>query len=395
MVGYGAAQAGAFICFIPLLTLLLPGKAQAIGGEDKALLLGQIAMIGGLVAAAANLAFGALSDRTRTPWGRRRPWILGGLAGVVLSMALIAGAGSAAALLAAIILFQLSMNALYGPLTALVPDLVPDSRKGVVSAWAGAALPVATLFTAVAVVPLAGSIPLQFAAVAMAAAVLILPFVLTLREPARLAAPLERSQFSLRAFRDRNFALAFVSRLLMESAVAIHTLYLLFYLQGLSASGLGGREAAQAFGLLLIAGTLAATASGFAGGALSDRLRSRRPLVVLGGLSMASGLGLLVCWPVWPVPFLAQILFGVGHGLHATTVAAMTAEILPEREAAGRDLGVMNMAIALPQSLAPALAVGLLHLGADLSLVFLLAAGVAVLACMTLAPMRFGERAGG
>ncbi len=389
VAGYGAAQAGAFICFIPLLTLLLPGKAELIGGEGKAVLLGQIAMIGGLVAAAANLVFGTLSDRSRTRFGRRRPWILGGLAGIAASMVFIARSETVTHLLLAVVLFQIAMNALYGPLSALVPDMVPDSRKGLVSAWAGAALPVAALFTAVAVVPLAPDVSLQFTAVMGAAAILILPFALTLKEPrARLHATGFR--FSLAAFRDRNFGFAFVSRLLMESAVAIHTLYLLYFLQGLpGATGLAGRHPLEVFGLLLVTGTAAATLAGFVGGIASDRFRARRPLVSLGGLLMAAGLGVLVAWPVWPVPVIAQLLFGMGHGLHATTVAAMTAEVLPYPEAAGRDLGVMNIAVALPQSLAPALAALLLAMGATLPTIFVLACAASLVACLALAPMRF------
>ena len=159
ILGYGAAQAGAFICFIPLLTLLLPGKAQLIGGADKALLLSQMAMLGGLTAAIANLLFGGLSDRTRGPLGRRRPWILAGLALVAVALALIAGARSPLQLALGVVAFQMAVNALYAPLTALVPDMVADAQKGLVSAWAGAALPVANLFTAVVVTRLAGSPP--------------------------------------------------------------------------------------------------------------------------------------------------------------------------------------------------------------------------------------------
>lgn len=386
ILGYGAAQTGAYICFIPLLTLLLPSKAEAIGGADKAVLLGQVAMIGGLVAAGANLMFGMLSDRTDGRFGRRRPWIVTGLAGVAVAMVLISRASGTVELLIAVIAFQLAMNALYASLTALVPDMVPDSRKGLVSAWAGAALPVATLFTALAVVPFAGSVALQFGLVVAAGAVLILPFALTLREPRR---PSVRKRFaaSLEALKDRNFSLAFGSRLFMESAVAIHTLYLLFFLQG-RPDGLAGRSPAQAFALLLIVGTAAATTSGFLGGVASDRLRARRPLVTAGGLCMAGGLAVMVYWPTLPALIGGQLLFGVGHGLHATTVAAMTAEILPHPEAAGRDLGVMNVAIALPQSLAPAAAAILLGSGASLGGVFAVASLAALAACATLLPMR-------
>lgn len=388
ILGYGAAQAGAFICFIPLLTLLLPGKAQLIGGADKALLLSQMAMLGGLTAAVANLLFGSLSDRTRGPLGRRRPWILTGLGLVAVALALIGWAHSPLQLALGVAAFQLAVNALYAPLTALVPDMVADAQKGLVSAWAGAALPIANLFTAVVVTRLAGSPPAQFAIIILVAAAMILPFALTLREPQppRVAAGPLRLSFA--ALRDRRFFWTFISRLLVESAVAINTLYLLFLLQDLPGARPQGWSALQLFGALLIASTVAAALGGFVGGVGSDRLRRRRPFVVAGGMGMAAALALMVLWPAWPGPLAAQLLFGAAHGLHATTVAAMTAEILPNRAMAGRDLGVMNMAIALPQSLAPAAAAVLLGLGLPLTAVFLAASLAALTAAAVLAPLR-------
>ncbi len=381
VLGYGAAQTGAFICFIPLLTLLLPEKAAVIGGADRALLLSVVAMLGGLTAAGANFLFGALSDRTRNRFGRRRPWIFAGLILVAGSLALLAGAATPTRLVLGLIAFQIAVNALYAPLTAVVPDLVPDAQKGLVSAWAGAALPVANLFTALLASRLAGATGLQFAAVAVVASVLILPFAIRLREPS-LPSRSEPVRLSLAALRDRWFRTLFVSRLLAESAVAINTLYLLIWLQGLPAgAGPGG---GQAFGLLLMVSTLAATASGFAAGAVSDRLGGRRGFVAVGAAGMAAALALMVGWPAWPGLLAAQLLFGASHGVHATTVAALTAESVPDRSRAGRDLGVMNMAVAVPQSLAPAGAAVLLAAGLPLSAVFAAAAGTALAAALTL-----------
>lgn len=388
IVGYGAAQAGAFICFIPLLTLLLPGKAELLGGADKALLLSQMAILGGLTAACANLMFGSLSDRTRGPLGRRRPWILAGLGLVAVSLALIGWADTPLRLALSVVVFQLAVNALYAPLMAVVPDMVPDAQKGLVSAWAGAALPVANLFTAVVATRLAGSGPAQFSIVIVAAAAMILPFALTLREPRAPVAPARRTRLSFAALKDRRFFRAFLSRLLVESAVAVNTLYLLFLLQDQPGARPPGWSALQLFGALLIASTVAAALAGFIGGAASDRLGRRRMFVAAGAVGMAAALGLMVAWPAWPGALAAQLLFGAAHGLHATTVAAMTAEILPDRGMAGRDLGVMNLAVALPQSLAPAAAAGLLGLGLPLAAVFLAASIAALIAAGVLVPPR-------
>lgn len=390
ILGYGAAQTGAFIFFIPLLTLLLPEKAGIVGGADKALLLSLAAMLGGLTAAVANLLFGTLSDRTVSRFGRRRPWILCGVGAVAVSLTLLALASSPVQLVLGVVVFQIAVNALYAPLTALVPDLAPDSQKGLISAWAGAALPVANLFTALVVSRLAGWTGGQFAVVVVAAAVLILPFAVRLREPP----PLDRrtpSGLSLAALRDGRFRALFVSRLLAESAVAINTLYLLFWLLGLPKGATpAGWTVPDVFASLLVVSTLAATLGGFAGGALSDRLRRRRSFVTMGCAGMALALGVMVVWPAWPGLLAAQLLFGLSHGVHATSVAAMTAESLPEPSRAGRDLGVMNMAVAAPQSLAPACAAVFLAFGLPLSVVFTAAAATALVAgiVLTMPPRR-------
>ena len=101
-------------------------------------------------------------------------------------------------------------------------------------------------------------------------------------------------------------------------------------------------------------------------------------------------LALMVGWTAWPGLLAAQLLFGLSHGVHATTVAAMTAENLPDRLRAGRDLGVMNIAVAMPQSLAPACAAVLLAAGLPLSAVFITAAATALAAglVLTLFPRR-------
>lgn len=382
VLGFGAAQAGAYITFIPLLTLILPEKARLIGGEaGAALLLSQAAMFGGLTAAIANLAFGALSDRTHSRLGRRRPWIVGGLLGLPVSFALLTLADSAPSLILGVIVFQLAVNAFFAPLNALVPDLVPDRQKGLISAWSGAALPIANLVTATIVIRLHPHMGLQFAVVGVIAGLLILPFALRLREPAA-AAPV--FTLSFRALRDRTFALAFLSRLLAETAIAIHTLFLFLWISNARGAAPEDWSAVRLFSLLLAASTVSAVIAGFLGGAASDRAGRRLPFVVAGAGVMAAALATFSLSPPWPGMLIAQLLFGAAHGLHATTVAAMTAEILPDRFTFGRDLGVMNLAIALPQSFAPALAAVFFAAGLPLTAIFMVAMSAAALSGLVL-----------
>ena len=90
------------------------------------------ALAGGVMALDNVLAlfllplFGVLSDRTKTPIGRRMPFILGGTAGAVVAMALIpltASFGSFGLFFAALGLALLSMSSYRSPAVALMPDV--------------------------------------------------------------------------------------------------------------------------------------------------------------------------------------------------------------------------------------------------------------------------------
>lgn len=377
LAGYGLANAGAFISFIPFLTLLAPLKAAEVAPHARDLTLSQVSIVGAITAALAHLAFGALSDATSSRFGRRRPWIVGGWAATALSLVLVGLAQTPWQLLGAVVMLQLAVNALYAPLAAVLPDLVPDHQKGEAAAWAGVALPASKLFTALVVGALLVTATSRYAAVVAATALLVLPFALTLHEPPSPAVRARITPPSLRltAFADGRFRRVFASRLLVETAVALHTLYLFFYLQdrGDLASRLPGVTPEAAFGLLLTASTLGMLAAGAVSGSLSDRL-GRRPVVIAGGVLIAAGVALLLLLPGWPGPLLAQIVFGIGHGVYATSNLALVAEALPDDARNGRDLGLMNVAVAASQALGPLIGIALMTTGGDLRGVFAAAA---------------------
>jgi MFS family permease len=73
---------------------------------------------------------GLFSDRSTSPFGRRRPFIF---VGVLLDLVFLVAIGLSWnywSLLAAILLIQFSSNISHGPLQALIPDLVPEDQRG-------------------------------------------------------------------------------------------------------------------------------------------------------------------------------------------------------------------------------------------------------------------------
>lgn len=358
---YTLAQIGAFIAFIPMFNLLLPLKAEAVDLSGKAILLSQVTVLGAVVAGLANLGAGVLSDATRGPWGRRRPWIAGGAVAVAFAHGFIYLADSLWSLLAAIVAFQVALNLMFGPLNAVLADRVPDRQKGTVSALQGLALPMAGLFSALVLAMALDDLAERFLLTALAVPALVLPFALLVPDHSEPGPRQEGGRISLRVIADHDFRLAFFSRLLVQVSISLNVLYLLFYLQDVAhLPEVSFATPGSAFGWLLTAGTIGGLVVGFVGGLLSDRTRRRRVLVMSGGLLMALGAGLMVAQPGWPGPLIAQIVFGIGLGLYSTVDIALVAEVLPERSSTGRDLGVMNLAITLPQVAAPLIGLGVL-----------------------------------
>lgn len=391
MALYALAQLGAFIAFVPMSNILLPLKAESLDPLGKAVLLSQVSLWGALAAGLTNLAAGALSDASHGRFGRRRPWIVVGAVGVAAAHGLVFLADSMTSLLISVLAFQVLTNVMFGPLNAVFPDRVPDRQKGFVAALMGLALPGASLFAAVIVASFLSDLGARFAVVAAAILLFVLPFALSLREGPAAPVIKQKPGLSFVALRDRDFRLALFSRLLVQVTISLNVLYLLFFLQETARwdGGFPGIGSDIVMGWLLGGSAVAAFLMGVVGGVLSDRLRRRRVFVMSGGLAMALAALIMAVAPGWPGPLVAQLIFGAGLGLFSTVDTALVAELLPDSDHAGRDLGLINLAITAPQMLAPLAGLLLLSLtGGELKWIFALSALFAVSGAVVVSRIR-------
>ena len=127
-----------------ILIIALPSQAAFIAGDEfKGRGLGLILAIGALVSMIAAPFLGAYSDRIRTRWGRRVPFIVVGVAMNVLgliALAYIPRAGDLSTLWPYIIAFmwvEFWNNVASAPYSALIPDMVPVEQRGSASGWMG------------------------------------------------------------------------------------------------------------------------------------------------------------------------------------------------------------------------------------------------------------------
>ncbi|MCI3239799.1 MFS transporter [Streptomyces spinosisporus] len=351
------------------LQILLARQAEDFApgtGMSKETLLAWVTGAGAVVSLAANPFFGALSDRTTARWGRRTPWIVAGSAGGALSLLLLAGAGALWVMTLGWCLVQLTLNASFAAVTAAVPDRVPRLQRGLVGGWLGAAQILGAV-TGTGLATVAGGIAAGYAACAVFTLAGVLPYVLRYRDLTLAAA--DRPVWSARAFlrgfwlsprRYPDFGWAWLTRFLINLSNALVILYLLYYLR----DRLHHHDPEQGVLILTAVNSVTLLATVVVGGAWSDRVGRRKPFVQWSGVLMAAATALLSVWQTWPSAIVAAAVLGVGLGVFMSVDFALMTDVLPKAMDRGKDLGVINVANALPQVAAPALAAPIVtHLG--------------------------------
>jgi MFS family permease len=397
MAGYVVAQIGAYVSFLPLLMILVPLKAAGLASGHKALLLSEIASLGAVVAACSNLLAGWISDRTRGPWGRRRPWIVAGALATALSYGLVYASGSPVQLVGAILVFQLVFNFAFAPLGALIPDRVPDDQKGWVAALTGLGLPLGSVLGSAVVGMLVFGEAARLAVLGAIVIVAIVPFALSIRDPQppRLAPKAQRpgspgARPEAAAGFSFDFVCVWIGRCFVQTGFGLVQIYLLFFLQETLAYGpsRAGRPEADMATLSVLFG-VANVLAGLIVGRLSDKVRRRKPFVIGGAVLIGAAAMSLAAAGAWPAVAIAYTALGCGAGGYFAVDLALVAQVLPSLRTAGRDLGVINLSITIPQVAAPALAGLLLAMpGAHIRWIFVVAAALAVLGAGTLALIR-------
>ncbi|MER5380036.1 MFS transporter [Streptomyces sp. NPDC002688] len=343
------------------LQILLASQAEDFApgtGLSKEAVLAWVTGAGAVVSLVANPLFGALSDRTTARRGRRTPWIVAGAAGGALSLLLLAGAGGVWTMAAGWCLVQLTLNAAFAAVTAAVPDRVPRLQRGSVGGWLGAAQ-ILGVVGGTGLATVAGGTGGGYAACAVFTLVGVLPYVLRyedLRLPESARPPWSWRAF-LASFRlspreHPDLAWAWLTRFLINLSNALVLLYLLYYLR----DRLHHDDPEQGVLILTAVNGVTLLATVVVGGVWSDRLGRRKPFVIWSGVLMAVATAALAGWQTWPGAITAAAVLGVGFGVFTSVDFALMTDVLPKALDRGKDLGVINIANALPQVAAPVLA---------------------------------------
>ncbi|MDN3244903.1 MULTISPECIES: MFS transporter [unclassified Streptomyces] len=390
------AYLGLWLTLTAPIMVTLPLKINdLVGTADGPGALSLVTGVGAVLAMFGNPVFGKLSDRTVSRMGMRRPWMVIGLAGGAAGLLVVALAPSLPVVIAGWALAQLSLNALLAATVAVLSDQIPAQQRGTVSGILGICMPIAMALGTyiVQLVAPIGQLAMFLFPVALAA-VPIVTFVIVLRD--RRLDPADRPAWSFRELASSlyvnpvkapDFSWAWLSRFLFVMGQAFLMTYQAFYL--LNKIGVAEADLPERVFVATLVSSAFWVVASLAGGRLSDVLRRRKPFVLAAAVIYSIGL-VLVAFSGEMTPFLvAMAVSGIGIGVYFAIDLALVADVLPDPRNAAKDLGVFNIASALPQSIAPTVAPAILAMGGgDYSVLFYVAAAFSVLGALTILRVR-------
>lgn len=341
---------------------------------------------------------GALTDRTLSRLGRRRPWIIGGYLVALACFALIGLLTSPVAVIAAYVVGIAAAQAGFNAYSVIPVEGVPGNMRGRVMGLMGLCGALALSAGSYIAGALVDISPILLMTVpALAAIVTALPLLVLYKDPQHTRAEVPQgglldmfAHMFVNPLKHPNFGWVWLSRFLAGSAMAAFLgFFVLFLIIRLhmsppDAGAMAGRLSLMSAPVSI----LVFTGSGW----ISDKLGMLKPLVAASALVMAAGLVIAAGSTSVAGFTVAWMVFAVGQPMYLTVDLALCAKVLPSEADAGKDMAVFGLALNLGNVLVPAIAPSLLGAHSDnYPLLWGVAAALAVVGALVM-PLVKGVR---
>jgi MFS family permease len=378
ITGLSLASLGMWMASLTPIQVILPIQLQDIDARHKIQALAVVSALGAIASVLATPIAGALSDRTTRAYGfggmrgRRHRWTLSMALLAAICLAFLAHQQTVLGVAIFWVLFSAFQNGEYASLSAAVPDHVPVRQRATVAGWVG--MPQAlglVVGTILAVLVLDSNVAKSYELLAALVLLMVIPFVFG--TPDHPLEPEHREPFSWRRLAGAywispreypDFAWAWLTRFLMSLAIAMGTLYLLYFLR--DKVKLQAREhipATTGLLILIVIYTACVVLTAVIWGVISDRRGKRRMIVTVAGLFIALAAVLLTVVETWNAAMLAAVLFGGGFGAYLAVDQALITQVLPAARDRAKDLGIINIALVGPAAIGAAIASPLVTVG--------------------------------
>jgi MFS family permease len=362
--------------YCAVLSVLLPNQIQAIDAANKEHDLAIVFAITSVFSTLTTPIAGALSDRTRTRWGRRSPWIATGALVGATSLFVTSQMHTLWTITFFWVGAGMMLNAMQAALTTIVADRFAEHERGTVSGFVGAGMTAGGTVGIVVGGLMASNLTAAYLLFSVAIAVVCVLFVfLNPDQPFKGPAPPKQTLgVFLRSFwisprQHPDFAWAFFGRFTIYMGYQGIVTYLLYILQDYI--GLTLSDANHTIATLSTVTFFALVVAGVSSGLLSDFMGRRKPVVFAASLIMGAALTV----PLFESSVTGMLwyagLMGVGYGAFMSVDLALMTQVLPktvndgQAHSTGKDLGILTSAINVPQILSPVWCAWLLHISGN------------------------------
>ena len=347
--------------WLTIAPIVVPQAVANMSADYRELWSGLTVAAGAVVAAVVPPVAGALSDRSRNPRGRRRPYLISGvLASAVALLALgWALSASVVAVVAAYLMLQLCWNWGAGPYAGLIPDVVDPAQGAEASGWLNVMTILGTVVGTLALtLVFSRTDPWPMTAVWIGLSLICL--VVTLRAvPEPVPVPPEPwpgvgrfvRSFYLPWADNRAFYWVLITRMLNNFGVWSVLAFLVLYLQFVL--GMTEQRAGQLTTALLGVGAVLGVAGSLATAMLVRRYGPVNVVRAVSWIMAVTVAGYLVVAAVprlWLIVLLVPVYVLV-YGVYGAADWALALRVLPDGRDAGKDFGVWHICLVLPQAL--------------------------------------------
>ncbi|MCH5463728.1 MFS transporter [Levilactobacillus tujiorum] len=365
---------------------LLPAKIGMLDPVNKVKLVATFAAIAMIVAMFANLIEGALSDRTRSRFGKRKPWIIGGTIGSVLMFFVLSWSPTIPILLVTWTIYQLTLNAIVAPMVAIIADAIDPMYRGTVSSFYGIGMSIGAYGSGVVAAQFLSKVNIGIWVFALVQVVLTVIAMILIKEPSSAGEPRiplkGKELFASFAFpvkNARDFYLALLGKFLMMVGSYMITGYQLYILTDYMRLSQSTTSRMVAIISMILMTT--AIVFGAVSGPLADKIGRLKAPVALATLMIAVA-GLFPFFDAEPWTMLVYaVLSGIGNGAYLAVDQALNIAVLPNPQTAAKDLGVMNLSATLGQIMGPVTAGAVISL-AGYRLIFPVMALICLIGCV-------------
>jgi MFS family permease len=251
---------------------------------------------------------------------------------------------------------QMFYNVAQGPLSAVMPDRVPVARRGTFSTLTGIGTMLGALGGSILGSMFFHNISAGYITFAIISVVLLSLFVIF--NPDYSSRDIELEPFKLRDFlktfwvnpiKHPDFFWAFTGRLLLYTGYFVVTGYQLYLLT----SYFHVAHPETVIPLLSLISLVGILVSTVIAGPLSDKVGRRKLFVFLSAAVVALAFLLPWLWPNVTAWIIMTAIAGFGFGMFQAVDTAIMSQVLPSAKSFAKDLGVVNIAATLPQTVAP------------------------------------------